>query len=127
SLLYQIGFAMQSSVYWPRGTSLFVGGLRDLVTVEAAAAEERRLGLLLLLLLLLAVDAQSGHRPGQQALDRDLLAALLALVDGACLDPSERAVDLVQQELLAVAQPQLGGEDLLLHGLVDGVPADVAL
>ena len=46
---------------------------------------------------------------------------------GALVEAAQRLVDLAEQELLAVAEAQLGGEDLLLHRLVDRVAADVAL
>src|SRR5207253_2994061 len=108
----------------------FFGGRRHFVAAQIladGAAPLLRLRLLLFFRLLLAVDAQGGDRPGQEALEADGLAAGLAVIDGAFAKTCQRARDLAEQELLAVTQPQLGGEQLLLHRFVDGVAADVAL
>src|SRR5712692_6975497 len=63
-------------------------------------------GLLLLLLLFLATDAHGGHRAGLEALDRDLLFADLADPEGPVLDARHGVIDLLEQELLAVAQAE---------------------
>src|SRR3990170_1401250 len=115
------------SFFWSRRRGLVGARPAALGQGVAGAAAHERLGLLLLLPLLLAVDAQRGDRAGDQAAVADRLAALLALVDGPRLQPVEGAVDLAQQPLLTVAQAQFGREQLLLHRLVDGVAADVAI
>src|SRR5262249_13616875 len=114
---------------------LFLGPARHFLAATAdllprdgtGAARLLGLRLLLLLALLLAVDAEGGDRAGEQALEADLLAAVFALVDRALIEATQRLVDLPEEELLAVAQAQLGREDLLFHRLVDGVATDVAL
>src|SRR6266852_5405450 len=63
-------------------------------------------GLFLLLLLFLAADAHGGHRAGLEALDRDLLFADLADPEGPVLDARHGVIDLLEQELLAVAQAE---------------------
>src|SRR5574341_134952 len=75
--------------------------------------------LLLLLLLLLAADAQGRDGAGLEPLGRDLLLALLADAEGAALDPSERLVDLREQELLPVAEAEDHRLRVLAGGLVD--------
>src|SRR5262249_5367125 len=82
---------------------------------------------LLTLLLLLAVDAERGHGPREEPLEADRFTAIFALVYRSVLHPLERAVALSEQPILAVAQPQLGREKLLLHGLVNRVAPDVAV
>src|SRR5258708_32093487 len=72
----------------------------------------------------LALEAQRGDRARQQALEPDRLAALLALVDLAGLEPRHRVPDLAEQEGLPIVEPELGGVGLLLGGLVHRVPAD---
>src|SRR5574342_328970 len=74
---------------------------------------------LLLLLLFLAADAEGGHRPGLQPLHRDLILAPFADPEGAVLDARQRLLDLGQEELLPVAQPEDHRLGVLAGGLVD--------
>src|SRR4051812_27709466 len=55
--------------------------------------------------LFLALDAQRRHRPGQEAPERDRLAAVLADVDLVGVEPGDLLGDLAKQELLPVVQP----------------------
>ena len=71
--------------------------------------------LLLHLPALLRLDAEGGGRTGQQPLDPDRLAGLLAVAVGAIVDPRQRLVDLLQQLALAIAGAQLQ-RMLLLQG-----------
>src|SRR5579872_2712365 len=109
------------SVFKAAGGDLDLGVAAAARVAQAAAevgkaAAARLLGrLLLALALLLAVDAQRRHGARHEALERDRLAAVLADVDLARLEPQELLVDLAEQELLAIVQAHLRGEDLLLH------------
>jgi len=72
--------------------------------------QERRLlavELLLELAALLRLDRERGGGAGEQALDADGLAGLLAEAVAAVLDPGERGVDLLQELPLAVARAKL--------------------
>src|SRR5262249_21282480 len=59
-------------------------------------------------------------------LEADALAAVLALVDVAFVETAQRAVDLPEQELFAITEPQLRRKQFFLHGLVDRIATDVA-
>src|SRR5205085_873695 len=93
-------------VYYTDGTGLFLGGgdraidVRHIGAVEPAAAAAG-LGCrgFFLLALLLAVDAQRRHRSSQQPLEGDRLAAVLALVDDAGLQPGKLLAHLAEQKL----------------------------
>src|SRR3990172_2126182 len=72
-----------------------------------------------MILLLLAADAEGRDRARLEALDRDLLLAFLADSEGVVLDPGERLVDLGEEKLLAVAQPEDHRLGVLARGEVD--------
>src|SRR5829696_4187949 len=93
-----------------RGPAALTWQSSDLSSPEAA---------LLLLLLFLAADAEGRDRARLEPLRRDLLLALLADAEAAGLDASERLVDLGQQELLAVAQPEDHRLRVLARRLID--------
>ena len=75
------------------------------------------------LLFFFACDAESGRGVGLKALGRDQVSARLTLSVDVLSEASERGLDLVHVELLAVAQAQLGRGALLLRGLIKRVPA----
>src|SRR4051812_26217691 len=75
--------------------------------------------LFLLLLLFLAADAHGGHRARLQPLDGDLFLADLTDPEGRVLDARERVVDLLEQELLPVAEAEDHALRVLGRGQVD--------
>src|SRR5205814_9109860 len=83
------------------------------------APHESPVRLLLLLLLVLAPDAHDGRRPRLEALHRDLLFADLADPEGPALDPGESIIDLLEQELLPVAQAEDHALRIFGRGEVD--------
>src|SRR5690606_9054249 len=75
-------------------------------------------------LILFAADAERRLGAGLEALERDFLAALLAVAEAAVLDAVERLLNLVQEDLLAAAQTEgerlqvLAGRQVHLIGQV---------
>src|SRR5438477_9908172 len=69
----------------------------------------------------LAVDAESGSRPGFQPLQADLDAAAVAVAVLVRVDPADGLVDLLDQLPLAVAVAQLEGHVGVLACAIVGV------
>src|SRR4051794_17200973 len=78
----------------------------DALVVPEAGASTSGVVLLVALLILLAADAERGLRSCLETLDRDLFAALFADAEAALLDLAEGLLDLVEEDLLATAEPE---------------------